>query len=50
MVTMKRASQLYFCLAMGEKLTPGEREELDEYEARFKSKEDVNAEELLEDL
>lgn len=50
MVTTKRASQLYFRLAMGEKLTPGEREELEEYAARFKSKEDVNAEELLEDL
>jgi hypothetical protein len=35
---------------MGEKLTPGEREELEEYAARFKSKEDVNAEELLKDL
>jgi hypothetical protein len=35
-VTTQRASQLYFRLAMGEKLTPNEKEELDEYAARFK--------------
>lgn len=50
MVTTKRASQLYFRLAIGEKLTPEENEELDEYAARFKSKEDFNAEELLKDI
>jgi hypothetical protein len=35
-VTTQRASQLYFRLAMGEKLTHNEKAELDEYAARFK--------------
>ena len=35
-VTTQRASQLYYRLAMGEKLTPNEQAELDEYAARFK--------------
>jgi hypothetical protein len=50
MVTTQRASQLYYRLAIGEKLTPAEREELEEYAARFKTKEEINAEELLKDL
>lgn len=39
-VTVQKASQLYFRLAMGEKLTPEEKAELDEYAARFKKKDD----------
>jgi hypothetical protein len=35
---------------MGEKLTQQERAELDEYAARFKADEDIQADELLEDL
>jgi hypothetical protein len=35
---------------MGEKLTPKERAELDEYAARFKTKEEIESEELLKDL
>lgn len=49
MVTTERATALYFRLAMGEKLTPKERAELDEYAARFKTKE-IESEELLKDL
>lgn len=40
MVTTERATTLYFRLAMGERLTPKEKEELDEYAARFKKKDD----------
>ena len=49
-VTVQRATQLYFTLAMGGKLTPEERAELDEYASRFKPKEDIKSEELLKDL
>lgn len=50
MVTTERATALYFRLAMGEKLTPKERAELDEYAARFKTKEEIEYEELMKDL
>lgn len=50
MVTTERATALYFRLAMGEKLTPKERAELEEYASRFKKKEDIESEELLKDL
>lgn len=50
MVTTQRATQLYFTLAMGGKLTAEERAELEEYASRFKKKEDIESEELLKDL
>ena len=46
-VTTQRASQLYFILAMGGKLSPSEKAELDEYASRFEKKKDS---ELLDDL
>lgn len=39
-VTTQRASQLYFILAMGGKLSPSEKAELEEYASRFKKDEE----------
>lgn len=50
MVTIQRAASLYLKKALAEKLLPSEKEELDEYENQFKTKEDILSEELLEDL
>ena len=39
-VSTQRASQLYFILAMGGKLSPSEKAELEEYASRFKKDEE----------
>lgn len=47
MVSTKRASELYFKVAMGEKLLPSEAMELYEYDSKFNIK---NKDCLLDDL
>lgn len=49
-VSVKRAMYLYGILASGCKLSASEKRELEEYTNRFKTKEEIETEDLLKDL